>query len=249
VFWNAYGDLRPVGYRPISDADLSALLERSGIGPDTTVAFYGYAAYLGFWLLSAHGHLRSCLMDGPRDRWSEAGYGWTTDVPPEPASGPYALAPATEDLTTRGTVLELIGDPDAVLVDVRSYEEYSGECFWPSGASEGGGRAGRVPGALWLPAELVRGPDGRLGDIAALRRLLLDAGVSPEYRVVVYCTIGNRASQVWYALRHLLHYPRVSVYYGSWAEWGTTRGLPVEAGAGAENGTTRGLPVEAGADA
>ena len=62
-------------------------------------------------------------------------------------------------------------------------------------------------------------------------RLFADAGVSRERRIVVYCTIGNRASLMWYVLRHLLEYPQVSVYYGSWAEWGTTRGLPVQTGA------------------
>lgn len=52
----------------------------------------------------------------------------------------------------------------------------------------------------------------------------------PERQVIVYCTIGNRASQVWYLLKELLGYPRVSVYYGSWAEWGTARETPVDAG-------------------
>jgi thiosulfate/3-mercaptopyruvate sulfurtransferase len=57
------------------------------------------------------------------------------------------------------------------------------------------------------------------------------AGVTPDRHVVVYCTIGNRASQVWFVLTHVLGYPRVSVYYGSWAEWGTALDSPVQTGA------------------
>ena len=47
VFWNAYGDLRPADYRPLPSSELVRLLAKSGIGPDTTVVFYGYGAYLG----------------------------------------------------------------------------------------------------------------------------------------------------------------------------------------------------------
>jgi thiosulfate/3-mercaptopyruvate sulfurtransferase len=81
-----------------------------------------------------------------------------------------------------------------------------------------------------VAADLVRGADGELRDVEALRDLYAAARVSPERQIVVYCTIGNRASQVWYLLKHLLGYPRVSVYYGSWAEWGTMEGLPVQTG-------------------
>jgi thiosulfate/3-mercaptopyruvate sulfurtransferase len=75
-----------------------------------------------------------------------------------------------------------------------------------------GGRAGHTPGAVWLPLDIAQhGPD-------EVRDLCAAAGVDPDRHLVVYCTIGNRASQVWFALKHLLGYPRVSVYYGSWAE-------------------------------
>jgi thiosulfate/3-mercaptopyruvate sulfurtransferase len=110
-----------------------------------------------------------------------------------------------------------------VLLDVRSREEFCGERFWPSGAAEGAGRAGRMPGAVWVPADVFQG-----GDPDAARDALAAAGVGPERHAVVYCTIGNRASQAWYVLKHVLGYPRVSVYYGSWAEWGTDRDTPIE---------------------
>jgi thiosulfate/3-mercaptopyruvate sulfurtransferase len=54
VFWNAYGDLRPVEYRPLNPSGFADLLSRSGISPDATVVFYGYGAYLGFWLMRSH---------------------------------------------------------------------------------------------------------------------------------------------------------------------------------------------------
>jgi thiosulfate/3-mercaptopyruvate sulfurtransferase len=221
VFWNAYGDLRPVDYRPLPSSELVGLLERSGIGPDTTVVFYGYGAYLGYWLLRSYGHARVFLMDGLREQWVDAGHVWTTEVA-APAPARYVIGSHRPDLAAEADVLRLIGDPDAVLVDVRSREEFTGERFWPSGGMQEGGRAGHIPGAVWLPVDIAQqSPE-------EVRELCQSAAVGPDRHVVIYCTIGNRASQVWYALKYLLGYPRVSVYYGSWAEWGTTSGAPVE---------------------
>jgi thiosulfate/3-mercaptopyruvate sulfurtransferase len=224
VFWNAYGDLRPVRYRPIPSESLSALVTRSGIEPDTTVVFYGYGAYLGYWLMRSYGHSQVRLMDGSREQWLDAGHAWTSEVA-APTPTRYLLASERPDLATQAEVLGLIGDPDVVLADVRSREEFIGERFWPSGGMQEGGRAGHIPGAVWLAVDIAQQSPEEVREVCEA------AAVGPDQHVVVYCTIGNRASQVWYVLKHLLGYPRVSVYYGSWAEWGTTADAPVERGA------------------
>lgn len=231
VFWDAYGDLRPVDYRPLPSSEFARLLSRSGIGPDTTVVFYGYGAYLGYWLMRSYSHTRVCLMDGPREQWADAGLALTTELP-DLAQTEYPIGSGRPDLATQADVLGLIGDVDAVIVDTRSHEEFTGERFWPSGGMQEGGRAGHIPGAVWL------GVDTAVQSPEQVRALCEAAAVSPDRHVIVHCTIGNRASQVWYVLKHLLGYPRVSVYYGSWAEWGTARETPVatEVGVNAARG-------------
>ena len=131
-------------------------------------------------------------------------------------------------VVSRREVQELIGDPGTVLMDVRSEEEFAGERFWPSGATEGAGRPGHIPGAVHVPVDLAREEDGSLADGEELRRVCRELGVEPGRRVVTYCTIGNRASQVAFALKHVLGYPDVAVYYGSWSDWGSQPGTPVE---------------------
>ena len=224
VLWNAYGDLRGPGYVPISTAELAAILSRSGLTPDHTVVFYGYGAHLGHWLLTAYGHADARLMDGPRERWLDAGHSWSVDTPtPEPTSYPLA-GPDPRLLVSREAVL----GSDGVILDTRSEAEYVGDWFWPSGAAEETGRAGHVPGAVHIPIEKLRTEDGDFRDAGEIRQVLLDHGVTPDRRVVTYCTIGNRASMAWFALTRLLDYPDAGVYYGSWSEWGSAPDAPVD---------------------
>ena len=209
-------------------AQLSDLLSRSGVVPGTTAVTYGYGAPLGFWLLKAFGHDDVRMLLGSRDQWSLAGWEWSRDVL-ELADGASADLTENADVhASRGDVEAAIDDPRQVLLDVRAESEYSGERFWPSGATEDVGRAGHIPGAVSVPIDWLREPDGTLKSSDELRRILELAGVTKDKTVITYCTIGNRASEAWFALKYLLGFRDVRVYYGSWVEWGRASDTPVE---------------------
>jgi thiosulfate/3-mercaptopyruvate sulfurtransferase len=227
VLWNAYADLRDENYRPVGPAALERLLSRSGISPESTVVVYGYGAPLGFWLLRAHGHEDVRMLMGPRDQWADAGHEWTTDEPAVAEADHPPLVTRTDLLASREAVQDAIDDPAQVLLDVRAEAEYSGERFWPSGAVADAGRAGHVPGAVSVPIDLLHTEDGMLKEPEELRRILEGAGVTKDKAVITYCTIGNRASEAWFALKYLLDYPEARVYYGSWVDWGKATDTPI----------------------
>ena len=228
VLWNAYADLRDSEYQPVDDKSLEQLIARSGIDTSSTVVVYGYGAALGLWLLTSRGYKDVHMLDGARDQWSDAGGEWATAAEwPQPSrEGP----PSEESsvAATRDDALRAIGDPHTILLDVRSELEYAGERFWPSGAAENAGRAGHIPGATSVPIDLLRTETGALRAAPELQRVFDDAGVARDKRVITYCTIGNRASHAWLALKYVLGYPDVRVYYGSWVDWGKRSDTPIE---------------------
>ena len=228
VLWNAYADLRGADYRPVPRTEFEQVLSRSGIGPDTTVVFYGYGAVLGFWLMKAHGHRDVRILNGNRDEWEKDGGAWSSEVPALALSSYQLPAEDKELLASLDDVATAIGDPSSTVLDVRSDAEYRGERFWPSGATADVGRAGHVANAVHVPIDLVRDKAGAIRGADDLRRLYEEAGISPDQRVIIYCTIGNRASLAWFVLKYLLDYPNVAVYQGSYVEWGKLPDTQIE---------------------
>jgi thiosulfate/3-mercaptopyruvate sulfurtransferase len=228
ILWNAYVDLRHADYSLLDRNEFEDLLRRSGLTPDDTIVFYGYGSYLGFWLMKAYGHERVLMLKGTRQEWRDSGRPWTIDVQ-NPVTSLYTLSTSEPtQLISQGELQSASGTGDLLILDVRSDAEFAGERFWPSGATEGAGRPGHIPGALHLHVDRLRQSDGAFKSEEELQQLCQDHGVVPVRTVVTYCTIGNRASEAAFALKYLLGYPDVRVYYGSWAQWGSQTNTPIE---------------------
>ena len=121
-----------------------------------------------------------------------------------------------------------VGRQDAVLVDVRGPEEFTGAILAPPGLPETCQRGGHIPGAVNVPWETACHDDGTFKSAEELAALFGAAGVSAERPVITYCRIGERSSHTWFVLKYLLGFPNVKNYDGSWTEWGNLVGAPVE---------------------
>jgi thiosulfate/3-mercaptopyruvate sulfurtransferase len=215
-----------------SRGDFSALVSRSGIGPDTTIALYGdnnnWFAAFAYWQLKLFGHEDVRIINGGRKYWLDHGLPITTDEPSYPETGYQLPEPDFALRAYRDDILPRLGDAELVLVDVRSPAEYNGEIIAPPGMSETAQRPGRIPGAASIPWGQTVREDGTFKSPEELKALYEAKGVTPDKDVIAYCRIGERSSHSWFVLHELLGYKRVRNYDGSWTEWGSLIGVPIE---------------------
>ncbi len=233
VGWNWETQLSDGVRRDIVGRDeLSQLLSESGIGPDTHVVLYGdnnnwFAAW-AYWQLGLHGITNVSLIDGGRAYWLANDLPLTTDVPDY---GPTGIELPEPDFATRAfqrDIAGVLGAPDLALVDVRSPAEFAGEVIAPPGMSETAQRAGHIPGAASAPWAQTVNEDGTFKSADELKAHYAAKGVTADKDIVAYCRIGERSSHSWFVLHELLGYERVRNYDGSWTEWGSIIGAPIE---------------------
>jgi thiosulfate/3-mercaptopyruvate sulfurtransferase len=218
----------------LSQEGLTELLRRSGVGPGTTVVLYGgnnnwFATY-AYWLLRYLGFDRVRLVDGGRKKWELEERPLTTDEPSYDPADPGSLAPIRHDLRAfRDDVLAHIGGAGRTMVDVRSPAEFSGEVLAPPHLPQEQAQVpGHVPGAANVPWASAAADDGSFKTDDELTALYGGVGVTPDTDVIAYCRIGERSSHTWFVLHELLGYPQVRNYDGSWTEYGSLVGVPVE---------------------
>ncbi|MFL6199908.1 MAG: sulfurtransferase [Thermoanaerobaculia bacterium] len=211
------------------------LMRRIGVTPDTTIVLYGdknnwWATY-ALWVFRLFGHENAKIMDGGRIKWVKEGRPMTTDVPTYPASQYQARERDDKKIRAfRDEVLKHL-EQGRPLIDVRSPDEYTGKkLHMPEYPNEGALRGGHIPGAANIPwARAVNPDDGTFKTAEELRALYEgEAKVKEDDDVIVYCRIGERSSHTWFVLTHLLGYPKVRNYDGSWTEWGNLVGVPIE---------------------
>lgn len=235
VGWNWTTDLHHAIRRDyIDQAGFVELLERAGVGNDTTVVFYGgnnnwFAAY-AYWYLKYQGFDNVKLLNGGRKKWEGENRPMTADRPTvTPAVTPPKLVGTRPDLRAfRDEVLAKQGG-ETVFIDVRSPEEYRGELLAPPHLPQEQAQVpGHIPGAQNIPWSKAADEDGSFKSPSELKELYGSAGAKPDSAIVAYCRIGERSSHTWFVLHELLGYPDVKNYDGSWTEYGSMVGVPVE---------------------
>lgn len=222
----------------VSPEQMAERLGRWGVSEHTTLVLYSgrnqYAAY-GYWVFKTMcGHPDVRVLDGSRRRWVLDGGKLTTEVP-DVTPVPYRPGKQERDDSTRVSrddVLANLERPGRLLVDARYPEEYRGERVKPgTGFDHGAECYGHVPGAVNLVFRDLLDPDDfRFKPVPELERLFRGAGAAPDQadQVVAYCRLGHRASLIWFTASELLGWRHVRIYDGSWTEWGSIVGAPIE---------------------
>jgi thiosulfate/3-mercaptopyruvate sulfurtransferase len=227
-------DLQDPIKRDFVDAQqFSKLLSERGIANDDTVVLYGgnnnwFAAY-AYWYFKLYGHDKIKLLDGGRKKWELDGRAMSAEPVSRPATSYAAEAPDTSIRAFRDEVIAAIGTKN--LVDVRSPDEFSGKILAPAHLpQEQSQRPGHIPGAINVPWSRAANEDGTFKSDEELTAIYAAAGLDDSRETIAYCRIGERSSHTWFVLQELLGHKNVKNYDGSWTEYGSLVGAPIELG-------------------
>jgi thiosulfate/3-mercaptopyruvate sulfurtransferase len=222
---------QPAARDLIDRDDFSKLLSSKGISNDDTVVLYGgnnnwFAAY-AYWQFKLYGHANVKLLDGGRKKWELDGRELVKDVPERPQTSYVAKDPDLSIRAFRDEVVSSIGAKN--LVDVRSPDEFSGKIKAPAHLpQEQSQRAGHIPTAINIPWSKAAADDGTFRSDDELAKLYGEQGFDDGRPTIAYCRIGERSSHTWFVLHELLGKSDVKNYDGSWAEYGSLVGVPVQ---------------------
>jgi thiosulfate/3-mercaptopyruvate sulfurtransferase len=227
----------PVRRDFVDRAGFEKLLSAKGIANSDKVVLYGgnnnwFAAY-AYWYFRLYGHQAVQLLDGGRKKWELDGRPLSKDTVTRDETSYSAQEQDKAIRAFRDEVVEAINAKN--LVDVRSPDEFSGKLLAPAHLpQEQAQRAGHIPSAINVPWSKAANEDGTFKSSDELRELYKEAGIDESKATIAYCRIGERSSHTWFALHELLGYSDVKNYDGSWTEYGSLVGVPVEIGPGAK---------------
>jgi len=218
----------------VSKEGFEKLLSEKGIANDDLVVLYGgnnnwFAAY-AYWYFKLYGHENVKLLDGGRKKWELDGRELNSDEVKRAATDYQAQDQDLSLRAFRDEVVQSIGSKN--FVDVRSPDEFSGKLLAPAHLPQEQSQVpGHIPGALNVPWAKVANEDGTFKTEEEIKELYKDEGIDEGKGTIAYCRIGERSSIAWFALHELLGYEDVKNYDGSWTEYGSLVGVPVELGA------------------
>jgi thiosulfate/3-mercaptopyruvate sulfurtransferase len=224
----------PVRRDFVNKSGFGKLLSDKGISNDDRVILYGgnnnwFAAY-AYWYFKLYGHENVQLLDGGRKKWELDGRELSSDEVKRDATDYQAQEQDLSIRAFRDEVVNAIGNDN--FVDVRSPDEFSGKLLAPAHLPQEQSQVpGHIPGALNVPWAKVANEDGTFKTEEEIKELYAAEGLDEAKPTIAYCRIGERSSIAWFALHELLGYDDVKNYDGSWTEYGSLVGVPVELGA------------------
>jgi thiosulfate/3-mercaptopyruvate sulfurtransferase len=201
---------------------LNALFSAIGYSPDKHIVVYddeggGWAGRF-VWTLDVIGHAKTTYLNGGLPAWIAAGLPLTTQQPSIAATHTNLQVDARY-IAEKEDVLASIGDPETLIWDTRSAEEYAGTRVFAA-------RGGHVPGAVNLDWLDTMDSQNSLKFIPNLQELLDSRGLVRGKNIITHCQTHHR-SGLTYLIGKMLGYP-IRAYHGSWSEWGNEPDMPIE---------------------
>lgn len=206
-----YGSLYNEDYpgRLATPTKFQDVLGICGVNNNSNIILYGNDSLQTrlYWAIKMYGYENVRILDGGLDKWQEAGFDITnrpTKRSPQTFQFDLTNSKAELMLATIQEVEAATGNPNYVIVDARSNDEYV---------------KGHIPGSVNIAWPELLDKDMTFKPASHLKQLFEDKEITPDRNIIVYSNAGIRSSMVWFALYELLGYPNVKNYDGSFNEW------------------------------
>jgi thiosulfate/3-mercaptopyruvate sulfurtransferase len=212
--------------------NIEHLFGEIGISNEDLIVVYddkGSADASRLWcLLENYDYESVKILNGGLKSWESIGGKLSIETFTYPPSHFYLPKERSEKLwIDKNELVDLINDEkkNIIIIDSRSYEEYSGNQI-KKGASKGG----RIPKSIhidWAETVDLNGSK-KFRSIEELQKIYKDLEMNAKDTVIVYCHTGYRSSLTTFVLRELMGFENVWNYDGSWVEWSYFDELPYE---------------------
>lgn len=214
--------------------ELAHRLGQLGAGGLSDLVLYGNPVQFGtyaYWALALRGQHNVYLLDGGKNFWLDTGLplvGGRGTPPPTPDRQPGEERPSVR--IGRDELIASLGNGKLRILDARTPEEYRGESVFSTGRpiDSGAQRSGHVPGARNIVFREFVHDDDTFRSEQEVKDLLAGVGIGPEDEVATYCRLSHRSSLAWFAMTEIAGMSRARVYDGSWTEWGSAVGVPID---------------------
>jgi thiosulfate/3-mercaptopyruvate sulfurtransferase len=201
-------------------------MQKLGIHKNSAIVVYDYVGVYSspraWWMFRAMGHGQVAVLDGGLPAWKKAGYPCGTQADTiDPARGDFVSHPQAGMFVDSAQVLEALSDPAFSVVDARSEGRFTGQEPEP----RAGLRSGHMPNAINIPfANLI--VDGFVLPPESLKAIFAKQ-VDQNQQLIFSCGSGVTAC-VDALAAELAGYSKLTIYDGSWSEWGLpSSSLPI----------------------
>ena len=209
-------------------AAFSSMMRKLGVGDGMTLVFYDtvglYSAPRGWWMLKTMGAERVFILDGGLPKWKAEGRPVEDGKVTRPERH-FTARLHNGAVTDIDAMRAIVDSGSRQVLDARAGARFRAEVKEP----RDGLRSGHMPGAFSTPFTELLNADGTMKSSEALSQVFLDAGVDLSRPVTTSCGSGVTAAVVTLALT-LLGHKDLSLYDGSWTEWGSLPDTPVVTG-------------------
>lgn len=210
---------------PTADA-FAASVSGLGISNADQVVIYDtvgmFSAARAWWMFRVMGHENVAVMDGGLPAWL-ASRGTTTDAKEQFERSTYEARLNTHAVTSLTAMRLASADASHTILDARPAGRFDGSQPEP----RPGLPSGHMPNATSLPFSHVVTADGFLKSQIDLQSLFAGLGVDHEKDIITTCGSGVTAAILTLALARI-GVEETSLYDGSWTQWGSTDGCPIE---------------------